>query len=266
MDEHIKEIIKENLKKSIRNFFKGKKIENYQVLDDIFPNERRIRSLIGGLETSLGTTFWEPIAKTLAKLNGFEIVTTKILRPDPFPQILQNELDKLVDERENKPNQMRVTTEECIQRLKNAASKINSQEIIRFTSPPTGTGVDIHFAKDGIEYIFDIKTTQPNQGDFKGFNREILEWYSYKFAQDPNANLEARIAIPFNPFQKSWYTTQKSKLSSSPLDISKDIWVEDEFWNFCSGEESTFEQLKSLFFELGQENFAAEFHDIFYQN
>ena len=74
------------------------------------------------------------------------------------------------------------------------------------------------------------------------------------------------IYIPFNPFQKSWYTTQKSKLSSSPLDISKDIWVEDEFWNFCSGEESTFEQLKSLFFELGQENFAAEFHDIFYQN
>ena len=49
MDKHIKQIIKENLKKSIRNFFKGKKIENYQVLDDIFPKERRIRSLIGGL-------------------------------------------------------------------------------------------------------------------------------------------------------------------------------------------------------------------------
>lgn len=108
MDHTVKQQIKENLKNSIRNFFKNKEVKNYQVLDDIFPNERRIRSLIGGLETSLGT--------------------------------------------------------------------------------------------------------------------------------------------------------------SSPLDISKDIWVEDEFWNFCSGEESTFEQLKSLFFELGQENFAAEFHDIFYQN
>ena len=71
MDHTVKQQIKENLKNSIRNFFKKKEVKNYQVLDDIFPNERRIRSLIGGLETSLGTTFWEPIAKTLAKLNGF---------------------------------------------------------------------------------------------------------------------------------------------------------------------------------------------------
>jgi len=264
MDYHIKQEIKENLRSSIRNFFKDKKVKNYQVLDDIFPNERRIRSLIGGLETSLGTTFWEPIAKTLAELNGFQVITTKILRAEPFPLILQNELDKLVSERENKPDKLRLATIECIHRLKNVASKANLQEIIRFTSPPSGTGVDIHFAKDGVEYIFDIKTTQPNQGDFKKFNRQLLEWYAYKFAQDPDAKLEARIAIPFNPFQKSWYEQQNSKLSSSPLEISKDIWVENEFWNFCSGEENTFEQLKSLFIELGRENFAAEFHDIFY--
>ncbi|MCE2718376.1 MAG: TdeIII family type II restriction endonuclease [Dolichospermum sp.] len=101
MDDYIKQIIKENLKKSIRNFFKGKKIKNYQVLDDIFPQERRIRSLIGGLETSLGTTCWEPIAKTLAELNGFEIIKEKILIPTPFPKTLQSELDRLVSEREN---------------------------------------------------------------------------------------------------------------------------------------------------------------------
>ena len=266
MDSYIKQEIKENLKNSIRNFFKGKKVKNYQVLDDIFPNERRIRSLIGGLETSLGTTFWEPIAKTLAKLNGFQVITTKILRAEPFPHILQNELDKLVDERESKPNNIRLSTTECIQRLRNIALKTNFQDIVKLTSPPSGTGVDIHFAKDGVEYIFDVKTTQSNQGDFKRFNRQLLEWYAYKFAQYPETKLEARIAIPFNPFPKSWYETQKSKLSSSPLDISKDIWVEDEFWNFCSGEENTFEQLKSIFIELGRENFAAEFHDIFYKN
>jgi hypothetical protein len=30
--------------------------------------------------------------------------------------------------------------------------------------------------------------------------------------------LVRRIAIPFNPFKKSWYEKQKSMLSSSPLD------------------------------------------------
>ncbi len=46
MDDYLKERIKENLKISIRKFFNNKKVKNYQVLDDIFPNERRIRSLI----------------------------------------------------------------------------------------------------------------------------------------------------------------------------------------------------------------------------
>ena len=55
-------------------------------------------------------------------------------------------------------------------------------------------------------------------------------------------------------------------LSSSPLDTTQDIWVENEFWDFCSGKENTFEELLSLFVELGQENFAEEFRDIFYPN
>ncbi|MEA5528911.1 TdeIII family type II restriction endonuclease [Dolichospermum sp. UHCC 0684] len=266
MDKHIKRIIKENLKKSIRNFFKGKKIKNYQVLDDIFPKERRIRSLIGGLETSLGTTCWEPIAKTLAELNGFEIIQEKILIPTPFPKTLQSELDRLVSERENKPNNRRISTKECIQSLKNAALKINPQDIKKYISPSTGTGVDLHLSKDGIEYIFDIKTTQSNQGDFKKFNKQMLEWYAYRLAKHPHANVEARIAIPFNPFKKSWYEEKKSMLSSSPLDTTQDIWVENEFWDFCSGKENTFEELQSLFVELGQENFAEEFRDIFYPN
>ena len=266
MDKDIKDRIKVILKESIRNFFKDKKVKNYQVLDDIFPVERRIRSLIGGLETSLGTTFWEPIAKTLAELNGFEIITKKILRPEPFPEKLQNELNKLVYERENKPNNQIVSTKECIKRLKEAALATRHQDIEKYTSPPPGTGVDIHFCKDGIEYIFDIKTTQPNQGDFKGFNKQLLEWYTYKFAENPDANLEARIAIPFNPFTQYWYKNKKSMLTNSPLDIDQDIWVENEFWDFCSGMENTFGQLQSLFVELGKEDFSAEFDDIFYQD
>ncbi|MDH6075619.1 TdeIII family type II restriction endonuclease [Umezakia ovalisporum] len=266
MDENIKLKIKENLKESIISFFKDKTVKNYQILDEIFPNERRIRSLIGGLETSLGTNFWEPISKTLAKMNGFEIITEKILIPTPFPEILQNELDKLVYEREHKPNNKRISTKECIDRLRNAATKINPQNMTKYILPPKGTGVDLHLSKDGIEYLFDIKTAQPNLADFQKFNKQILQWYAYKLAKDTNCNLEARIAIPFNPFNKPWYEEQKSKLSNSPLDIHQDIWVENEFWDFCSGIENTFEQLKSLFVELGQDDFAAEFNDIFYKN
>ena len=43
----------------------------------MIPKERKIRSIVGGLETSLGTTLWEPLAKALAIENNFEIVKPK---------------------------------------------------------------------------------------------------------------------------------------------------------------------------------------------
>ena len=33
----------------------------FQPLDLLIPNERQIRSIVGGLETSLGTTLWEAL-------------------------------------------------------------------------------------------------------------------------------------------------------------------------------------------------------------
>ena len=45
---------------SITNFIQNRenRIANFQILDLIIPTERRIRSIVGGMETSLGTTLW----------------------------------------------------------------------------------------------------------------------------------------------------------------------------------------------------------------
>ncbi len=256
MDQVIKNQIKESLKKAIKDFFKNKEIKTFHVLDYIFPKERRIRSLIGGLETSMGLV-WETIAKILAESNGFEIVSEKILSPEPFPPSLRNELDMLIAVREKDG----ITTLECIKRLKNAANNSNLNNL-KFSKPPTGTGVDLHLRKGEIEYVFDVKTTQPNVANFKSFNKQLLEWYAYRFAKDPNAKLEARIAIPFNPFKKNWYEKQQSKIKKC-LDIERDLFVENEFWDFCSGQSNTWEQIRELFIELGEENFSQEFQDVF---
>jgi hypothetical protein len=148
--------------------------------------------------------------------------------------------------------------------LKKVASQVKT-EILEYKKPPSGTGVDIHLlSKNGIEYVFDTKTTQPNVGDFKKFNKQILEWYAYRFAKNPQAQFKAHIAIPFNPFDKNWYKYQKSKISP-PLDQDEDIWVEDEFWDFCSGKTNTWNSIEQIFIELGRENFGQEFRDIFDQ-
>jgi hypothetical protein len=259
MDETLKNKIKDELKANIRKFFRDKAKTPYQVLNHIFPAERRIRFLIGGLETSLGKQFWEPIAKVLSELNGFEVISTPLLSPKPFPETLQNELNSLINERKEND----ISTLECIARLRQAAAK-SSFDNIEFVSPQSGTGVDIYLKKNGIEYLFDIKTTQPNQRDFNSFNSQILNWYSFRFARDSQCDVQARIIIPFNPFKKDWYLQNKSKLKVSHLDSDNDLWVGNEFWDFCSGFENTLEHLQDIFIELGKENFSQEFHDIFY--
>ncbi len=71
-----KRIIRETVKTSIISFAHRAltKKAKFQILDLIIPKERKIRSIVGGLETSLGTTLWEPLAKALAKENGFQVI------------------------------------------------------------------------------------------------------------------------------------------------------------------------------------------------
>ena len=71
---NIEEKIKLLITNSISSYLNGDLVFASQVLDHIFPRERRIRSIIGGLETSLGTKLWENLAKLLASENGFEVL------------------------------------------------------------------------------------------------------------------------------------------------------------------------------------------------
>ncbi|SFN94033.1 hypothetical protein [Xenorhabdus japonica] len=72
--------MKLRLKNQYQTILVGKgEVKVGHVLDKIFPRERRIRSLIGGLETSLGTQLWEPLALAFARENGFNILDHKRL-------------------------------------------------------------------------------------------------------------------------------------------------------------------------------------------
>ena len=90
----LKKEIKVAIKDSVEAFFLGKEVKVVHPLDLIFPKERRIRSLIGGLETSLGTRVWEPIAKTLAKNNGYTVLNEKDFNQSVavIPQSIQHML------------------------------------------------------------------------------------------------------------------------------------------------------------------------------
>ncbi len=265
MDTELKSSLKELLIESIRGYFKKKLlngISTHNILDLLFPIERRIRSLIGGLETSMGTVVWEEIAKELARRNGFKVIDIPLLAPVPFPNNLRHMIDELCNSRAEGNF---VDTQTCLKQIREILDDLSFQGTQFLPIKKKGHGVDLWLEKDDKEYMFDLKSGQPNAGDFPRYCRQLLDWYSYRLSRDPSVSLEARIAFLFNPYKRNWYDEQKTKISQH-LDLELDIFVEDEFWDFCSGYKNTSQTFFELFTELREENFDLEFKDIFYQD
>lgn len=247
------EEIKQKLKNSIRKYVSDFKYRSIQPLDFLIPKERKIRSVVGGLETSMGTTVWEPIAKTLAQNNGFEVLDKKILCPSPMPKSLSDELGNLIRLRENMNTW--VSIKECKKRLRNVCEKINKSGL-EFVPPAAGTGVDVYFKKGSTEYAFDIKTVQPNVGNIKSFNKQILEWYAYRICKNSDVSIECKIAYPYNPYSNDFWNHVPHKGGS--LEPGVDAVVEDQFWDFLSGLDNSYKLITSILKELNEEGFGKE--------
>lgn len=244
----IKEITKRIIKNGILIYTKGKakKEPNFQILDLLIPRERKIRSIVGGLETSLGKTLWEPLAKELSANNNFEVIDKNLECPTNMPANLQNTLSNILEARTNKNGNL--DAKKCHDLIYEACQKFIDEPIVAFKKAPRGFGVDIWLRKDEINYFFDTKTVQPNIGGLSKFVNQLLNWYAYFYSRYPTGKAEARIVFPYNPYNEDFWI--KTKSGGFPLEKLNEGWVENEFWDFCTGYENTFGIIRECFTEL----------------
>lgn len=247
-NQEAKEIIKDTAKKSIIDFAQKslKKKAKFQILDLIIPKERKIRSIVGGLETSLGTTLWEPLAKALASKNGFEVINENLESPINIPSNLNNTLQSIVDERKRNSGVYNALSSH--NEIKRVCQSFLTRPIDSFESAPKGFGVDIWLKKDNVNYFFDTKTVQPNIGNYSKFVEQILNWYAFFYARFPEGKAESRIVFPYNPHDELFWNKTMGK--GKPLEPDNEGWVENQFWNFCSGLDDTYGLIVESFTEL----------------
>jgi hypothetical protein len=247
-EQEAKAIIRETVKNSIISFAHRalNKKAKFQILDLIIPKERKIRSIVGGLETSLGTTLWEPLAKALASRNGFEIIEANLESPVNMPANLSNSLQTIIDERKRKSNVYNAFSSH--DEIKRVCQAFLARPIDTFESAPKGFGVDIWLKKDNVNYFFDTKTVQPNIGGYSKFVEQILNWYAFFYSRFPDQQAQARIVFPYNPHAGVFWDKTMGK--GEPLERDNEGWVENQFWNFCSGLDNTYEIIVESFTEL----------------
>jgi len=112
------------------------------------------------------------------------------------------------------------------------------------------TKVDVKLiSRDGTIYLFDIKTAKPNAGGFKEFKRTLLEWVAATLSDNPDANVQTIIAIPYNPYEPEPYNRWTMR---GMLDLSNELKVANEFWDFLGGA-GTYQDLLDIFERVGIE-------------
>jgi hypothetical protein len=250
--KEIKVIIRKTVKDSVIGFAKRQlhKKDKFQILDLLIPKERKIRSIVGGLETSIGDTLWEPLGKALAAVNGFEVVTQKLLRPSIMPSILNNTLQTVLEERIKAGGLY--DAKKSHKAIKDICASFKKNPIENFIKPTTGKDVDIWLRKNGINYFFDTKTVQPNISALNSFVDQVLHWYAYFYSRYPTGKAEARIVFPYNPHNGNFW--DKIIKKGFPLEQKSEAWVANEFWDFCSGVSNTTEIIFETFREISTAN------------
>lgn len=237
---------KEHITKTIMNCLR-EKFKNYEPETDNMPFHYRLLgkdrmalfSFIQSLNTTFGTSIYEPVAKEIAK-GIYEEVYSQFTLGNIITRDAQMEIQKIMNELSVGGNVNKV---EETKRIRKVAQ---TGELHKLKS----VKVDLFLVSRANEvFMFDLKTVKPNKGDFISYKRNMLEWLAVYFYQHPKAKVNTLISIPYNPYQPKPYKRWTMK---GMLDLKKEVMVAEEFWDFLSGE-GTYLDLLGCFEKAGIE-------------
>lgn len=235
-------IIEQTIKKSLR-----KKFQTYNPETKNMPFHYRLLgrdrmalfSFIHSLNTTFGTSIFEPVAETLANIN-FEFAQKQYVVGDSISEQAQTEIQKIMNDLTTgkTPNKKEET-----ERIRKVCKKGNMNKL-------KTVKVDLFVkSNDGTIHLFDLKTAKPNISNFKDFKRTLLEWIAIYLAKNPDAKVASYIAIPYNPYEPQPYERWTMK---GMLDLDNELKVADELWNFL-GNDGTYLELLDCFERAGIE-------------
>jgi len=178
-------------------------------------------SFIQSLNTTFGTSIYEPAAVALAKNNFKKVVPQYIVGNQIFDNC-QHKIQEIINNLtvNQKPNK-----KQEIDSLKDSL-----QGSINILKPAK---VDLFVeTSSGEQYLFDLKTVKPNKGDFQKFKQTLLEWAGIALTANKNIKIHTLISIPYNPYDPDPYDRWTME---GMLDLKHELMVAEEFWDFLGG-------------------------------
>lgn len=236
--DHIQEVIKTCLRNKFQNY--KPESNNMPFHFRLLGKDRMaLYSFIQSLNTTFGTSIFEPVAVALAK-NRFKQAISQYAVGNTISEGCQNKIQTIMNELTvgNNPNK--------IAEIKEIRKAITTGKINELRTIKVDLFLESH---DGEIFLFDLKTAKPNISNFKDFKRTLLEWAGIVLTQNPKANVNTLIAIPYNPYEPHPYERWTLK---GMLDLGHELKVAEEFWDFLGGD-GAYENLLNCFEKVGLE-------------
>ncbi|MCL1892972.1 MAG: TdeIII family type II restriction endonuclease [Holophagaceae bacterium] len=195
-------------------------------------------SFIQSLNTTFGTSIFEPVAVTLAT-NHFEKAQSQYIVGKTIYEKTQQSIQQIINQISINGNPDKKKEVDLIRH--SLTGKIAQLKTVK---------VDLFVENaNGEQFLFDLKTAKSNISNFKDFKRTLLEWVGIALTQNSKANVHTLIAIPYNPYEPKPYERWTMK---GMLDMKNELKVAEEFWNFLGGD-GAYDDLLDCFEEAGIE-------------
>jgi len=196
------------------------------------PSQVAAYSFIHSISTTLGISVYEEMAKIVASTH-FDTVETGY---DVTGNLSDEEnlvITQIMHEYKDKA------------RIANKNAEINEILAVKSTNgTPHTVRADLFLTKGDKEYYIEIKTAKPNIDVFNKSKEKLLTWIALR--KKPVTTI---IAIPYNPLHPKPYTRFTIQ---GVLDLDKDLYVAERFWDFLGGP-NTYIEILEIFDEIGIE-------------
>jgi len=235
---HIVDTIKDCLRAKFNNY--NPETENMPFHYRLLGKDRMaLFSFIHSLNTTFGTSIYEPVAKELASPYFREVYTQYSLGRH-ITQMAQEAIQEIIN---NLSVGMDVNKREETERIRSVAQTGEVREL-------GSVKVDLFLiSRENEVFMFDLKTVKPNITDFKSYKRNLLEWIAVYLYEHNDARVHTLIAIPYNPYEPKPYDRWTMR---GMLDLREEVRVAEEFWDFLSGP-GTYSDLLDCFEQAGIE-------------
>lgn len=236
--EYVIDVIKTCLKNKFQNY--KPESSNMPFHFRLLGKDRMaLYSFIHSLNTSFGTSIFEPVAVALAK-NNFKIAVAQKPLGTEISEMSQDVIQKIMNNLTLGGNPDKEKEIESIRKVcqKGKMTQLKTVKVDLFLEN-----------KDGEIFLFDLKTVKPNISNFKDFKRTLLEWVAIVLSTNPKTNVNTLVAIPYNPYEPQPYERWTLK---GMLDLDNEIKVAEEFWDFLGGK-GAYNELLDCFEKAGIE-------------